>query len=75
MFMYICNTFTPKIKGIQRVTYLMSPWFEGNIFDAALLRGQHRDVARGVHIRQTTRAHVTNTKCNHMYIIQLTYLH
>ena len=28
---YICNTFTPKIKGIQRVTYLMSPWFEGNI--------------------------------------------
>ena len=25
-----------KIKGIQRVTYLMSPWFEGNIFDVAL---------------------------------------
>ena len=28
-----CNTFAPKINGIQRVTYLMSPWFEGNIFD------------------------------------------
>ena len=40
-----CNTFTPKIKGIQRVTYLMSPWFEGNIFDVALVRGQHCDVA------------------------------
>ena len=26
-----CNTFTPKIKGIQKVIYLMSPWFEGNI--------------------------------------------
>ena len=32
-----CNTFTPKIKGIQRVTYVMSPWFEGNIFDVALI--------------------------------------
>ena len=27
----ICNTFTPKIKGIQRVTYLMLSWFDGNI--------------------------------------------
>ena len=23
----------------------MSPWFEGSIFDVALVRGQHRDVA------------------------------
>ena len=37
----ICKTFTPKIEGIQRVTYLMSPWFEGNIFDVALVQGQH----------------------------------
>ena len=22
----------------------MSPWFEGNIFDVTLVRGQHRDV-------------------------------
>ena len=41
---YICNNFTPRIKGIWRVTYLMSPWFEGNIFDVALVRGQHCDV-------------------------------
>ena len=27
----ICNTFTPKIKGIWRVAYLMLPWFKGNI--------------------------------------------
>ena len=40
----ICNTFTPKIKGIQGVACLMLPWFEGNIFDVALVRGQHRDV-------------------------------
>ena len=26
-------------------TYLMSPWFEGNIYDVALVRGQHRNVA------------------------------
>ena len=37
-----CNTFTPKIKGIQRVTYLTLPWFEGNIFDVTLVRGQYR---------------------------------
>ena len=41
----ICNTFAPKIKGIQGVAYLMSPWFRGNIFDVALVRGQHHDVA------------------------------
>ena len=23
----------------------MLPWFEGNIFDVALVRGQHRDIA------------------------------
>ena len=40
-----CNTFTPKIKGIQGVTYLISPCFKGNIFDVALVRGQHCDVA------------------------------
>ena len=34
---YLCNSLTPKIKGIRRVTYLMSPWFEGNIFDVALV--------------------------------------
>ena len=33
----VCNTFVPKIKGIQGVVYLMSPWFEGNIFDIALV--------------------------------------
>ena len=27
----LCNTFPPRIKGIQGVTYLMLPWFEGNI--------------------------------------------
>ena len=35
----LCNPFTPKIKGIHRVTYLMLPWFEGNIFDVALIQG------------------------------------
>ena len=29
----ICNAFAPRIRGIQGVTYLKSPWFEGNIFD------------------------------------------
>ena len=28
---YVCNTFMPKIKEIHRVTYLMSPLFEGYI--------------------------------------------
>ena len=32
-----CNTFALKIKGIQRVAYLMSPCFKGNIFDVALV--------------------------------------
>ena len=32
----VCNNFAPKIKGIQRVAYLMSPWFGGNIFDVTL---------------------------------------
>ena len=27
----LCNTFTHKIKGIQRVTYLMLPRFESYI--------------------------------------------
>ena len=26
----------------------MSPWFEGNIFDVALVRGQHHDVAGNI---------------------------
>ena len=33
---------TPKMKGIQRVTCMMSPWFEGNVFDVTLVRGQHQ---------------------------------
>ena len=41
----LCNTFTPKIKGIQMVAYLMSPWFEGSIFDVTLVQGQHHDIA------------------------------
>ena len=43
--MLVCNTFTPKIKGIRGVACLMSPWLGGSIFDVALVRGQHRDVA------------------------------
>ena len=44
-FISLCNTFAPKIKGIQRVTYLVSPWFEDNIFDVALVQRQHCDAA------------------------------
>ena len=36
IIIYVAGTFAPKIKGIQRATYLMSPWFEGNIFDVIL---------------------------------------
>ena len=28
----LCNTFTPKIKGIQRVTYRMAQNFDGGKF-------------------------------------------
>ena len=33
---HVTNTFTRKSKGIQRVTYLMLPWFEGHYRDVAL---------------------------------------
>ena len=36
LYMDVLLSHLAEINGIQRVTYLMSPWFEGNIFDVAL---------------------------------------
>ena len=38
-----CNTFAPRV-GVRGVVCLMSLWFEGNVFDVTLVRGQHCDV-------------------------------
>ena len=43
----LCNTFTPKIKGIQRITYLMLPSFSYFKDFIMVLLSQYEETVEG----------------------------
>ena len=46
IYITICNTLTPQIKGNHRTTNHVFPSVEGNITMLPSMPGQHRDVAQ-----------------------------